>query len=363
MTDPPHSGWIIGVVIFLAGYTLNGLGQNLQRYSARKEAEKAESNQRPCYKQPFLLLGIGLFVASGAMLSAALPFAPQTLLAPCGTVIFVANVVFAHYINEERFCCFPDGFCLATISGGIVLCLLNAPKKQVGVRNNDDENTQTYTAAQLQAFYTATPFLVFLSFISIVAIACWFGKRYLRQVKRQRSIGFCMYAGLLAGILGGFNQTVTKSMWTVYIGKYEHHGGMMGIVDSPTCWVLGLALAFSFPYQLYAIADGISEVPAMIFVPVQTGTEVLTGVLGGLFYWQDYKVFQPWHAVIFSVGIFTAFAGVASLVIFRDCNERNEEGFECAYSECTPTPCSKETKPLLGVKTEEPPCKVSQCCR
>jgi len=340
----PNYGWIIGVLVFIAGNIINGLGTNLQRYSMMTEnAKEDDEEQKPCYKQPYMFLGVGLFVGSGLIMGAALPFAPQTLLAPCGTSIFIANVVFAYYINGERFFWVPDGVCIAFIMAGIVLCLLSAPERAAG----QTSVAELYTAEQLLDMYRSTTFIVFCTFLGVIVITCFVMKIYLKRLRQQSSVLFCIVAGLLPGVIGGFIQTITKTMWAVMGGQYEHHGGLMGIVTSPACWALALSLLFAFTYQLYSIADGLNSCPASIFVPMQAGTEVLTAVLGGLFYFQDYKMFNIVQGFLFTLGMMTAISSLVSLVVLRDDGEPTND-LESAT----------EAKPLLGSKWP----KWSKCC-
>ena len=85
------------------------LGANLQRYSMRLEemSMREFGTSRTKTRQPLLVLGVALFTGSGICLSIPLIFAPQSLLSPCGVIIFVANAIFAHRLNGELLCAQP----------------------------------------------------------------------------------------------------------------------------------------------------------------------------------------------------------------------------------------------------------------
>ena len=85
----------------------------------RKEQMKPPEEQRLRRRQPLLVGGLVLWVAAGIFLSVALVFAPQTLLSPCGVIIFVANAVFAYYLNEEIFYWKVDGVANLFVMAGV----------------------------------------------------------------------------------------------------------------------------------------------------------------------------------------------------------------------------------------------------
>ena len=105
-------GWfapVLGVSLYIIFRSTMALGANLQRYSMRLEemSMREFGTSRTKTRQPLLVLGVALFTGSGICLSIPLIFAPQSLLSPCGVIIFVANAIFAHRLNGELLCAQP----------------------------------------------------------------------------------------------------------------------------------------------------------------------------------------------------------------------------------------------------------------
>eukprot|EP00658_Telonema_sp_P-2_P008284 TRINITY_DN13109_c0_g1_i4.p1 TRINITY_DN13109_c0_g1~~TRINITY_DN13109_c0_g1_i4.p1 ORF type:complete len:147 (+),score=37.64 TRINITY_DN13109_c0_g1_i4:320-760(+) len=138
--------WLMGVGIYMFGRSSMALGGNLQRYSMLQEWNKPDEHQRSKMKQPILVLGIVLFVVSGLFLSAALLFAPMSILGPCGVVFLVANAGFAHRLNGERFVWAEDGICSVLIMAGVITCIVAAPKTEDGQDDGTVKTCLLYTS-------------------------------------------------------------------------------------------------------------------------------------------------------------------------------------------------------------------------
>jgi len=125
-----------------------------------------------------------------------------------------------------------------------------------------------------------------------------------------------MSFGIIAGCLGGFNITLTKSMFAVMGGQYREEG-ISGLMLSPLCWGLGITLLFTFVFQLVCVTDGLEKCAALVVVPVQSVTEELTATLGGLLYFQDYTQFTFTSACVFALGDLIAIVSVITMVALR----------------------------------------------
>lgn len=302
----------------------------MQRYSMQKEEAKDELERRPRKKQPLLVLGIVLFVGSGIFLSLALVFAPQTLLAPCGIIIFVANALFAHFLNGESFVWKEDGLCNAFVMVGVLMCVFAAPKQE---KDQGDDAIKTYTDVELIALYKEPTFIIFVAWVLVVGCTFWGVKsKFLRDMDHDwvrlsldvpKMTMINLSFGIIAGTLGGFNITLTKSMFQVMGGEFKEDG-LLGLVTSPLCWVLGLSLLATFIFQMRCVTDGLEKCTAMVVVPAQSVTEEATATLGGLLYFQDYTQFELWNATVFFIGDLIAIGAVVAMVTLRV--RRHEEG-------------------------------------
>mmetsp|Transcript_11454 Transcript_11454/g.40741 ORF Transcript_11454/g.40741 Transcript_11454/m.40741 type:complete len:402 (-) Transcript_11454:112-1317(-) len=92
--------WLEGVLLCLVGSTFTGLGLVLIRYSLEKNA----SSSKPLvfHKQPWWILGVGIFFGGQLLNFVAMGMAPQVILSGLGVWSMVANAFFAKLIVDER---------------------------------------------------------------------------------------------------------------------------------------------------------------------------------------------------------------------------------------------------------------------
>ena len=145
---------LIGLTIYISARCTMALGANLQRYSLKRELRKPEGERLSKRKQPLLKKGIALYVGSCIALSIALVFASPTLLSPCGTTIFIANAVFATWLNNEPFSWRVDGTLIGFIIAGTCMVIYGAPKE------NED-----LTNEELQALLREASFVTYMIFL------------------------------------------------------------------------------------------------------------------------------------------------------------------------------------------------------
>lgn len=348
---------IIGVSMYVAFRSTMALGANLQRFSMQREA--AREFPRPRSQQPLLITGVVLFTVSGVLLSVPLIFAPQSLLSPCGVIIFIANAVFASCLNNERFEWRSDGMSLAGIAVGVVLCVIAAPKQ-----------TSSLTSSELIALCAQPLFISFMLLLIGVIISlflvsrklvnqlaspeCYRSSSFSSPAIRSRTksessdspptlttppvhaaepdprahttfvLSLCM--GGLAGCLGGLNITATKSILSLIVGTWQAEG-FVAVLLSPAAWLIGFGLLFTYAAQIRRTTDGLEQCPAMIFVPVQTVTEENVAILGGLLYFQEYRQLSLSSAALFALGVVLAVGCVVRLTATRI---RRSGGLEAA---------------------------------
>lgn len=94
--------WWIGVAGTIFGCFVSNFGTNIQKVSLDRNSALPEQRQRSVLRQPLWLAGISCMVMGAIADFAALPFAPQSLLAPLATTTLVFNVAMANYLSKER---------------------------------------------------------------------------------------------------------------------------------------------------------------------------------------------------------------------------------------------------------------------
>jgi len=309
--------WMLGVVIYLIGTTSMALGANLQRYSMTKEDLLPVDERRPKMKQPWVVIGFILMVCSGIFLSVALIFASQTQLAPLILFIFLSNALFAHFLNKEPFYWKSDGLATVLVCSGVLACVITAP-----------HNTESYDNDAMKNLMSQWSFVTFMCvtclFIAIAWIFKWRTMKdcdgELHKLKPSTLMMLQLAFGSLPGCFGGLNITLTKSTFSLIIGQVEDHG-FVGIWISPLLYGLGFIVTVTYILQMKSTVDGLALCSAMIVISTQAVSEMITATMGGLLFFQDYKKFETWDAIVFACGILLSLMGTFVLSYNRSFGE------------------------------------------
>lgn len=311
--------WPIGVAIYVAGAISQALGANLQRKGLLHHQTLAK--QDPTYKIPgkckqsMWLFGLCLFIFSGIGMSAALFFASQTLLAPLQLVLFVSNAVFANLINKEPFQWIGwDGLIVCVFCIGVLMCVLGAPKE-----------TDDYDEAEMLDLMDGWGFILFVSLMATVIIVLWCYKRWRLtscdwdpttiKSRGQRILLIVSY-GALAGSFGGVNVTLTKCMFSLVAGQWDG-GGFAAVFSTWIIWVVLGVVITTYISQIVITVDGLEATSAIIVISTHSVTEEVAATLGGILFFEDYKHFETWMAVIFTLGTCFAIGCVVVLANLR----------------------------------------------
>ena len=125
--DGAGDTWWIGVVGTVFGCFVSNFGTNIQKVSLDRNSALPEAQRRSSLRQPLWLAGCVCMVAGAIADFAVLPFAPQSLLAPFGTMTLVFNVGMANYLSKER-PTLRNVLATSTILLGTVLVVLGGDK-------------------------------------------------------------------------------------------------------------------------------------------------------------------------------------------------------------------------------------------
>lgn len=205
---------------------------------------------------------------------------------------------------------------------GVLVCVLAAPKQEKG---QGSDVVRTYTQQELLNRYHQPTFIIFILIVMVVVASAYAMKeRVLRRAEGDWSrvrddagkLTLNLAFGIMAGTLGGFNITLTKSIFQVMGGQWED-GGEDALLSSFLCWTLGISLVFTFCFQILCVIDGLEKCAALVVVPVQSVAEESCATLGGLLYFQDYTQFTAPSAVAYAFGDLLAIISVVALVRIR----------------------------------------------
>ena len=307
-----HGLWPVGVLIYVLGTFMGGLGANLQRKAFVDEQENEDDDERtPAIQQKVFVCGLLLFVGSGIFMAIALNFTSQTSLAPLLLFLLVFNAIFAYLINNERIHWIGlDGFAILVVVAGVSMALVGAPKGVV-----------TYTVAQALELIKTAGFISFFTSVPIAIIIVWLAKYYIESKKlaeQDYSAKIFLYIsyGALAGSFGGLNITLTKFLFATIAGE-GRHSGVGAVVSTPLIWFISLFLITTYVIQVLVAIEGLEHTSAIIVMSAHSVVEEITASMGGIFCFGDAHDFKQWQWLLFFFGNFLAICGVIILTHSR----------------------------------------------
>lgn len=362
--EKPKSLWWVGVLVYVLGAVMMAAAVNMQKFSLNREAAAAEAanraRRRPrmgaikeddheegqdegplrgrkerqarvaveehtvesgestspssegdevqpkaVWKQPFWLLGLLMYILSGVMLSAALVFATQTQVSPLMSIVLVSNVLFAHFLLKE-----PvdrrDILAISIIVIAVCLTTIAAPKSE-----------RLLTKEELLKLYTQGFFIAFVVVIVLLIIGIYVFNRVLQSRCEQDKANvnpttwtqYGVTFASLAGCFGGLCVTFMKSSTTIIIDDIRE--GFVKFISSWVMWLLLIVLVCSWVLQLVWLNKGLALFPAIFVVSIEAIINEFVAVLGGMLYFQEYKLMTVGYGVLFGFGLLMGFGGVA----------------------------------------------------
>eukprot|EP00924_Labyrinthula_sp_SR-Ha-C_P016739 snap_masked-scaffold_6-processed-gene-13.17-mRNA-1 protein AED:1.00 eAED:1.00 QI:0/-1/0/0/-1/1/1/0/532 len=303
--------FLVGVFLYAFGAFFLAFGVVLQKYSINKEAEKSAVSkvETPKYKQPIWVLGIVLYGSSGGFMSAALGFAPQSLLSPLMSVVIVSNALLSRFLLSEPLTS-RDFKCVVIIVFSVILTTLSAP--------SSDESPSVEDLIEL---YSEIPFILYC--VSVVLLLLFFkyenqrGKKLLADLKTtdlapRDSFRYSFSFGAAAGVWGGLSVTMMKSVITILVDVFDEEG-VGGVFSTPLLYPLLGVLVTCWYMQLSWINTGLERYPSVFIVSIEAVLNEVVAVSGGILYFQEFKNFDLIGGIGFGVGITM---GLTGIVIF-----------------------------------------------
>ena len=309
-----HGLWPIGILIYVLGTFLGGLGANLQRKAFVDEQESNEDDgedMTPAIQRKVFVCGLILFVCSGIFMAIALNFSSQTSLAPLLLFLLVFNALFAYLINNERIHWLGlDGLAIVIVVIGVSMALVGAPK---GVVN--------YTISQATALIQTSGFITFFTCVPVAIVVIWLAKYYieynkLAQEDYSAKIFLYISYGALAGSFGGLNITLTKFLFATITGEGQH-SGIKAVICAPLVWIISVFLITTYVMQILVAIEGLEHASAIIVMSAHSVVEEITASMGGIFCFGDARDFKQWQWLLFFFGNLLAIGGVIVLTHSR----------------------------------------------
>ena len=184
-TDGDGSLWYVGVGLSVAASITSNLGISFQKLSMMLEQDKPGELQRPYICQPRWTLGLFAQIFGSVGDFAALAFAPQSLCAPVGGTVIVANIFSARFLLGETMSKLDlVGSMVVTV--GVVASALFA-----------DKSPQCFTMQDLLHLYTTTHFAVYIMCLSVLIALMFAFVKFCDQVRERHGNNSKQYIGLV----------------------------------------------------------------------------------------------------------------------------------------------------------------------
>ena len=301
--------WYVGVILYLIGTISMAGGINIQKLSLNLNEKKAPEQRRTNCLQPLWVFGILLYTASGILMSLALGFSSQTMVAPLMSMVLISNIIFAHFLLGERITV-RDLIATVVIAISIIVVVISTP-----------QSNPSYDQAELITLFQSVYFIAFIvgwgAIVAGMMTLLFILKRRVAADPMGTSdttlvvLGFAH--GAIAGLWGGLCVTLMKSALEIIVGQFTN-SGIVGVLSSWLMWLLLIALIVAWVSQLLWINLGLKHCPAMFIVSLEAIFNELTAIVGGLLYFQEFAQFDTNNAILFSVGMLLGLFGVAILV-------------------------------------------------
>lgn len=176
---------------------LSNVGVNLQK-SAHLKCKEGEN----FVTKPRWIFGIVLMLCGSICDTLSFGFAPQSLLAPLGTLTLMFNMLIASIFLEEKLS-LRDVICTFVVVGGTVLCICFGAKHEA----------PAFTIHELLKLFIKTPFIIFGSIYLGVMVVLTFmiGRAVLHESSETgtKIQAFCY--SCIAGMCGGLSVLFAKS--------------------------------------------------------------------------------------------------------------------------------------------------------
>lgn len=270
-SNSTDDAWIIGVMLSILAAIMNNVGVNFQKlYFSNKLVH-------------IWLVGL-LAIAVGSVLDVmALSFAPQSVLAPLGSLTILSNTIIAPVLHGEKLNNRSLFFSLLSFFG----CILSVSAAS--------HQAHWYEMSGLISLLTSVQFESYVLVMFLILLALYYLMDHLDNV----------IPAMISGVMGAFSVTLAKLLSNIYKLDSPDHV-FVGILV--TLQILSVAL------QLGWMNIALSLAPALIVVPVFTSSWIInTTIAGGVLY-QEFDSFTIPQLLLFPLGVCLCVIGILGLI-------------------------------------------------
>lgn len=310
-SGPSVGMWVAGFLISLIFSVLNSVGINLQKLSMSKN-EMAEV-KKGTFSQPLWVMGFGLVCLGSLLDFVAFGMAPQTLLAPLAALSLVWNMFIAPIFHKEKV---TKSNIVATviIFTGVTITVIFA-----------GHSTPSYELEDLIRLYGEPVMHVYIFLIVCFIAGLLLGTRYIERTHNyEGGLYHIVCYGGVAGTFGGQSVLLAKS--TVELLKSAIWGQAGGYMFTQfTSYVIIAGLGLCLACQVHFLNGGLARFDALVVIPVYQSFWILTSVLGGIMYFEEYVSMTKLQMAMFSLGGIITIGGIIFLLKTRRVDGDGEE--------------------------------------
>lgn len=319
-SGPAVGMWVAGFTISLVFSVLNSVGINLQKLSMTRN-ETAET-KKGTFKQPLWVLGFSLVCLGSLLDFVAFGMAPQTLLAPLAALSLVWNMFIAPIFHKEKV---TKQNIIATviIFFGVTLTVIFA-----------GHSTPSYELEDLIHLYQQPVMYAYIFLVVLFIGGLFYFSRYIERTHNyEGGLYHIICYGGIAGTFGGQSVLLAKS--TVELLKsaiWGQAGSYMFTQFASYLIIFGMAMCLGC--QVHFLNGGLARFDALVVVPVYQSFWILTSVLGGIMYFEEYVNMTKTQMCMFTIGGIVTILGIVVLLKTRTDEGGSETG---RYVELVPT--------------------------
>lgn len=264
------------------------VGVNVQKLSMNRE----ENGRKP-FMQPLWLIGMAVIVVDAIGDFVFIGMAPQSMLAPLGSLSLGWNVILAPFFHREERVTRTTVLATAVIYVGSIISVLYAAS-----------SNPSYNLARIKELAGNPYFMNYLVFIFLVqGILIVHGKR-----KGFKMLHFTALAGTLGGETLIFAKTSSELVKNAILkGEFDDLRNPISILAVIMTIVTALT-------QLHVLNTGLAKFEALIVVPVYQTFLNAFAITGGLIFFQEYRAMSRKDLTMYSIGLVITLVGVKMLV-------------------------------------------------
>ncbi|XP_076923442.1 putative magnesium transporter NIPA8 isoform X2 [Bidens hawaiensis] len=305
--------WVIGAFINLFGSIAINFGTNLlklghderERHSILGEGINKKTILRPIISFQSWRIGILFFAFGNALNFISFGYAAQSLLSALGSVQFVSNIVFAHFVLNK------------TVTVKVLVATAFIVLGNTSLVAFGNHQSPVYTQDQLAEKYINITFLFYcLLLMAVVAMHHYVyrrgelllaisGKEVMRYWKLLLPFSFAVVSGAIGSCSVLFAKSLSNLLRLSMTSSYH--------LDSWFTYSILLMFLCTAAFWMTRLNEGLAQFDAILIVPMFQIAWTFFSICTGFVYFQEYQVLNALRTVMFILGMISVFIGISLL--------------------------------------------------